>query len=241
MRISVGRSGLFWTFFEPFVQVSMFIVMRAAIMASRGQAASSIIDYTIFLASGFVAFNMFKAVLSSSTGAFTANKALFSYKQVKPVDTIVGRMMVELFLSSIIVCIFFAIGFFLRIDHFLPENTVMVFAGYLWLLLFSFGVGLLVAVGNTFFISIGKFISVISFLLLIGSAVFFPMASLPPAAQKVLLYNPLVHFMEMIHGYYIYGLDDRYVDYRYMLMWTVVPLFLGLWLYKRLEKRIISE
>jgi capsular polysaccharide transport system permease protein len=46
--------------------------------------------------------------------------------------------------------------------------------------------------------------------------------------------------MEMIHGFYITGLDDRFVDYHYMLYWTVIPLFIGLWLYVRLEKRIIS-
>jgi len=44
----------------------------------------------------------------------------------------------------------------------------------------------------------------------------------------------------MIHGYWIDALDDRFVDYRYMLLWTVTPLFVGLWLYQRLEKRIIS-
>ncbi len=78
-------------------------------------------------------------------------------------------------------------------------------------------------------------------LLLIGSAVFFPIISLPPAAQEILLYNPLVHFMEMIHGYYMVELDTHFVDYHYMLMWTIVPLFMAMWLYTKLQERIISE
>ncbi len=239
MRMSVGKAGLFWTFFEPFFQIFMFISLRMLIVSNTGQASN--FDFAVFMASGFIAFNMFRNILSGATGAFTANKALFSYKQVKPIDTIIGRVMVELFLTSIIVFIFLAIGFFLQKPNLFPENILMIFAGYLWLAVFSFAIGLVVAVGNTFFISIGKLIGIISFPLLILSAVFFPLISLPPAAQEILLYNPVLHFMEMIHGYYIYELDDRFVDYHYMLLWTVIPLFIGFWLYNMLEKRIISQ
>jgi capsular polysaccharide transport system permease protein len=241
MRFSKGKSGLFWTFFEPFLQTFILVSIRVAIIESRGGSANATnFDYAVFMASGFVAFNMFRHILSASSGAFTANRGLFSYKQVKPIDTIIARGLVEVFLTSIIVVIFLLIGFFFQYDNYLPENILMVALGYLWLFFFSLSVGLVIAVGNTFFISVGKFIGVISFGLLIFSAVFYPLISLPPAAQEILLYNPLVHFMEMIHGYWIDALDDRFVDYRYMLLWTVTPLFVGLWLYQRLEKRIIS-
>jgi len=236
-RISVGKTGLFWTFFEPFFLIFLFIAIR--VLAS-GSGTGRNYDFVVFMASGLIAFNMYKVILSSSTGAFSANKALFSYKQVKPIDTIIGRILVELFLTSIIVLIFLVIGFFFHFDI-VPENLLMVVFGYLWLLVFSFSISLLVAVGNTFYLSIGKFVSIFTMPLLIISAVFFPIESIPPAAQEILLYNPLAHFMEMIHGYYIYELDDKFVDYRYMLLWTITPLYMGMWLYRKLEKRIISE
>ncbi len=241
MRISVGKSGLFWTFFEPFLQIFIFVAIRVAIMNHTGKSMATHYNLAVFMASGFIAFNLFKHILNASKGAFQANRGLFAYKQVKPIDTIFSRVLVEMFLSSIIIVIFLAVGFITEQDNLLPENPLMLFAGYIWLVLFSLGVGLVVAVGNTFFVSVGKFIGIISFALLIFSAVFFPLISLPSAAQDALLYNPLVHFMEMIHGAYIVGLDDRFVDYRYILMWTVIPLFIGLWLYRRLEKRIISQ
>ena len=236
-KMSVGRLGLFWTFFEPFMQVSMFVLIRVIIVGGSG---GSNFDYTVFMASGFIAFNMFRNILSGSTGSFTANKGLFSYKQVKPIDTIIARVLVEVFITSIIILMFVFIGFFFQYE-FVPQNLLMVFFGYLWLMLFSFAVGLVVAVGSTFFVSIGKLVGIFSFGLMIFSAVFFPMISIPPEAQEILLYNPLVHFMEMIHGYYMYELDDRFVDYRYMALWTITPLFMGTWLYIKLEKRIISE
>ena len=240
MRIAVGKSGLFWTFFEPFFQTFIFIGIHVFIAQQAGHSITSY-NYSVFMASGFIAFNMFKNILNSATGAFKANRGLFIYKQVKPVDTIIARILVVVFLSVIIIGVFLVIGFFFHIDNLLPKNILMVIFAYVWLILFSFGIGLLVAIGNTFFVSIGKFIGMISFVLLIFSAIFFSVASLPPIAQQIILYNPLVHFMEMIHGYYVYGLNDYFVSYRYMLMWTVVPLFLGIWFYEKLEKRIVSE
>lgn len=236
MKISVGKAGLFWTFFEPFMQVTMFIFIRVQLMGRE----SANYDIYVFMASGFIAFNMFRQILGSSSGAFIANKGLFNYKQVKPIDAILARTLVTMFITSIIILLFLFIGFFFHYENMEPENLLMVVFGYLWLALFSFSVGLIVAIGNTFFVSIGKLVAITSFGLMIFSAVFFPLISVPPEAQEILLYNPLVHFMEMIHGYYIYELDDGFVDYRYMALWTISSLFIGTWLYIKLEKKIIS-
>ncbi len=242
MRFNSGRSGLFWTFFEPFIQLFVFIAIHVLITGHSGKAVHArSYDYTVFLASGFIAFNMFRHILNSTIGAFKANRGLFIYKQVKPIDTVIARVLLQLFLTSVIVLAFLFIGFFFQLANIFPKDVAMVLLGYLWLALFAFGVGLLVAVGNTFFMSIGKFVSIASFGLLILSAVFYPLSIVPNSIRNLLLYNPLVHFMEFIHGYYVYGLDTHFVDYRYMLIWTVTPPFLGLWLYLKLEKRIISE
>lgn len=79
------------------------------------------------------------------------------------------------------------------------------------------------------------------FPLLFASAVFYTVDSLPTYLREIILYNPLVHFMEMLHGNYFHVLDTRYVDYMYMTYWTVIPLFLGLYLYTKSEKNIIAS
>ncbi len=237
MRMSTGRSGLFWTFAEPFFQVAVFIGIRIAIVGHSGKTTPY--DFAVFMASGFIAFNLFKNILNSSTGAFLANKGLFVYKQVKPIDTIFSRALVELFLTAMIVLIFLIVGLYAR-RQIVPEDFLLVVAGYLWLAFFAVGLGVLVATANTFYMSVGKVVSISSFLLMIFSAVFFPIESLPPVAQEILLYNPVVHFMEMIHAAYLPHLSNRFVDYGYMLEWTLVPWAVGLWYYVRLERKIIS-
>jgi len=241
MRISSGKSGIIWTFLEPFLQIFIFIYIHVALREHTGGASASLYSYSVFMASGFIAFNLYRQIVSRSLGAFVANKGLFNYKQVKPISTIISRIFVEIFLTLCITIVFLFMGFIFDVDNYIPKNILMVCLSVLWLILFSFGIGLVVAIGNFFYMSVGKFIGVISFILLIFSAVFFPLASIPQVARDILLYNPLVHFMEMIHGFYLYGLDDKFVDYSYMLYWTLIPIVIGLWLYVKLEKRIISQ
>jgi ABC-type polysaccharide/polyol phosphate export permease len=54
------------------------------------------------------------------------------------------------------------------------------------------------------------------------------------------MYNPVANFMEIIHGSYFYTLDDTLVSYEYIFIWTLSLLYIGLWLYVKLEKRIIA-
>ena len=73
------------------------------------------------------------------------------------------------------------------------------------------------------------------------SGLFYTLDSLPQIARDILVYNPVINFMEMIHGNYFYSLNTDYVNYTYMLFWTLIPMFIGLWLYKNSEKKIIMS
>jgi len=235
MRFSVSKSGLFWTFFEPFFQVFVMVIIKVLLFGSSGGN----FDFAAFLALNFTAYGLFKNILTKSMGAFKANKALFVYKQVKPWDTILARILVEMFITGIIILCFVAIGLYFDFDIDV-KNLPMVALGFLALIFLAFSWGLVLAVGNTFYPSIGKTVTILMTFLMFGSAVFYTIEQLPFELQHMLLFNPLTHFMEMIHGYYFDVLDDRFVNYIYMILWTVIPLYLGLWFYRKLEERIVS-
>jgi len=235
MRFSVSKSGLFWTFFEPFFQVFVMVIIKMLLFGS----SEGNFDFAAFLALNFTAYNFFKNILTKSMGAFTANKALFIYKQVKPLDTIFARILVEMFITGVIIICFVVIGVYFDFDLNV-QNLPMVTLGFIFLVFFAFSWGVLLAVANTFYTSVAKTISILMTFLMFGSAVFYTIEQLPFEFQNMLLLNPLTHFMEMIHGYYFDVLDDKFVDYNYMILWTVIPLYLGLWFYRKLEERIVS-
>jgi len=235
MRFTTSKMGLFWTFFEPFFQIMVFVIIKSFLFGN----ASSNFDFAVFIALNFTAYNMFKNIVTKSIGSFTANKGLFIYKQVKPIDTIIARAMVETFITGIIILVFITIGYYFGFDMNI-QNLPMVTFGFLFLLLFTVSFSIFIAVANTFYPSVGRVIGLSMIFLMFGSALFYTVEMLPVEIQELLLYNPLVHFMEIIHGYYFHVLDDRFVDYQYILLWTLTLLYVGLWFYRRLEERIVS-
>jgi len=235
MRFSVSRIGLFWTFFQPFFQVLLFVLIKVFLFGR----SSENFDFAVFLALNFTAFNMFKNIINKSMGAFTANRGLFVYKQVKPIDTVIARSMVEVFITGIIILIFIMIGFYFQFDMHV-KNLGMLSLGFIWLIIFSFSLALCLAVANTFVNSVSKVVGFLMYALIFGSALFYTVDMLSPELQTIILYNPLTHFMEMIHGSYFYTLDIKHVDSVYMMFWTISLMFIGLWFYMKLEKKIVS-
>jgi len=201
--------------------------------------SKSPLDYSVFITIGFVAFNLFRHILDRSMTAFAGNKGLYAYKQVKPIDGLVARILVEILITMVIAAIFIAAGLYLDRDMNV-ENIGMVILGFLWLILFSFGLGLFISVIGIFFDSFLKVVKLLLSPLMFISAVFYSMQNMPQALQSLLYYNPLTHFIEMIHDNYFSVLNDGFIDYEYMAIWTIVPFYMALWLYRKLEKGIIS-
>ena len=234
-RFSTRKLGYFWAIFDAMLMVLVFAGLKAAI-AERSMPG---VDFPVFLASSFLAFFLWKNIVNKSMDAFSANSALFSYKQVKPFDTIVSRVLVEILVSTMATLVFIAIGLYFGFDI-AVEDFTMVMLAVVWLVLFGFGFGLLSAVLGSFYENFKKIINVLMTPLLFVSAIMYTVDSLPPVLRSIILYNPLVHFMEMIHGNYFVVLNTHYVDYEYMFYWTFLPLFFGLYFYTKTHKKIIA-
>jgi len=234
VRFSAGKLGYFWVIFEPLMQISIFVMVKVLLFGNN-----STLDYPVFITLGFIAFNLFRHLVDRSMSAFKANKGLYAYKQVKPIDTLIARLLVEILVTGIIVVVFVGAGFYLGADMNV-ENLGMLILGFIWLILFSVSFGLLIGILGLFFDSFQKVVKLVLSPLMFVSAIFYSMQDMPQALQEILYYNPLVHFMEMLHANYFYALNDNFVDYSYLLIWTIVPMYISLWLYQKLEKGIIS-
>jgi capsular polysaccharide transport system permease protein len=134
-RFTSGQGGLFWTFFQPFFMVVIFLLMHLFIRGSSADAESAKHE-AIFLTVGFVPFFLFRNLLNGSAGAIRANRNLFVYRHVKPIDTIMARVMVETFIYSIIIIIFIFAGLYFGVDI-VPKNLVMVNIPYISFQLFG--------------------------------------------------------------------------------------------------------
>ncbi len=234
-RFGSRRLGYFWALFDAMFLVLIFAGLKSVLSKHSMHG----IDYPVFISVSFLAFFLWKKIVSSSIGAFSANSALFAYKQVKPFDTIFTRVLLEIFVSIMATLVFIAIGLYFQFNLHV-QNFNMLILAILWLILFGFSIGLMSAVFSHYYETFGKMVKIILTPLLFISAIMYTVDSLPPIAREIILYNPLVHFMEMIHGYYFITLDTRYVDYEYIFYWTIIPLYIGLYFYVKGERGILS-
>jgi len=234
-QLKGNYSAFVWLLLEPLIMIVLFTAMHTVI---RGRTSSDY-DIVVFMGSGFVPFFLFRTILTTSLRVFKQNRALYHYAQIKPIDVFLANALFETSRYAMVTLVLLLLAWLIGVDI-VPENFDGFMVAVLWLILFGMSWGLLLGVLSLFYEVVAKFVSFLSFPLLILSAVFFPLSTLPPVAREWLLYNPLVHFMEWIHASYLASLDARYVDFSYMAEWTILPLFLALWLYKKSEWKYVA-
>jgi len=235
--VGVKKSGYFWLFFDVLFMIFVFIGIRSFL----GGLHISGLDDTVFLAINVSAFFFFRTTVQLCANAFGGpSKKLFDYKQIKPIDIVISKFLFNTYIRILAFFVLLFIGVYFDFDLSIKDFTMVMFA-VLWLAIFSFAMGLLSAIFGKFSDTYKKVVGYFMLPLLFTSAVFYTVDSMPVQIRELLLYNPLVHFMTMIHGNYFHVLDTKYVDYMYMTYWTIIPLFLGLYLYTKSEENIIAS
>lgn len=235
--VGVKKSGYFWLFFDVLFIVIVFAGLRGFL---RGLHIPGL-DAIVFLAINVSAFFYFRTTVQMLMSSFGGpSKKLFDYKQIKPIDIVISKFLFNTYIRILAVFILLFIGVYFDFDLSIKDFN-MVMLAVAWLAVFSFGIGLLSAVLGNFFEAYKKIVGFMMMPLLFTSAVFYTVDSLPAELRVYILYNPVVHFMEMLHGSYFHVLDTKYVDYMYMTYWTIIPLFLGLYLYTKTEENIIAS
>ena len=198
-------------------------------------------EFEIFLVNGILPFLMFKKIATQALGAVQANKGLFSYRPVKPIDTLLARGFLELFLSFAAYVFFTGILFWFGFSS--SVEAIPQLLGY-WLTFFIFALslGLVFLVVGSISPEINKFISTFFFILYLTSGVIYTIHIIPVEYQHYLLLNPIVHILELMRNAVAptYPLATG-VSLTYVFEWIIGALFLGLLLYKRFEQQMVRS
>lgn len=237
-RISADRVAWLWLLAEPIVHVALLVWVRTLI--GRVLIIPGV-DYIPWLVVGITMFIMFRNQMNRGMEAISANRGLFAYRQVQPVDTVIARCGLEGMLSTLvfilIVCLFSLAGYQL-----LPHHPLKVL--HIWFTVWAFGTGIAM-----FFSAVvtsvpeaGKFIRMLMFPLYFLSGVMIPVQYFPHDLQQYLLYNPMLHAIELMRT----GMFEAYrpvngVSVIYLHYWVWGSLFIGLLLQLRFRQRLLSQ
>lgn len=232
-RFGANQMGYLWAILEP----SMWIVMFALIYSAFGRLAPPGMSMIAFLTTGIVPFSLFRDTASRCLSAIEANKGLLFYPQVRPLDLVFARAVLEAATHLVVMALFLggvaAYEGVLRVADWLETLAGLALASGL-----GASLGLLCCGLSVFSPSVERlFPSLIRPLFWI-SAIFHPVESLPKAFRDVLLLNPLVHAVELTRDGWFPAYRLLHVEPWYPAGWILVMLFFGLSLERIARRRL---
>ena len=235
-RLATGRIAWLWLLAEPILHISMMLFMFTVIRMRVVEGMTT----EAWLIIGLVFFLMFKRVSTQVQNGLGANRALFTYRQVKPIDALLVRAALESFLACLIAIIFWLGSLFFNIPLY-PADPLIVIVVFFGMGLMGLGYGLITSVAVELIPKMSTVLGIFSTALYLTSGVIFPISNIPQPYREWLLINPLLHGTEaarvgMSHFYHgMYG-----VNVSYLYNCAIVAIFLGLALHRRFETKLTS-
>ena len=234
-RVTAARFAWFWMLIEPLVHVTLLVLVRELLGRVRLITNAEFIPWLLV---GITTFLLFREGMTRSIGAIDANKGLFSYRQIKPVDPVLVRSVLEGLLKSLVFIILLGGASLLGYDI-LPFDPLG--AIFIWLSVWLLGasVGFVVSVVGALVEEIGRVIKMLMFPLYFLSGVMFPLQVFPHSIQQYLLYNPVAHGLESIRLRFFEGyhtIDG--ISFLYLYYWIFAAAALGLALHVKFASRL---
>lgn len=234
-RFGGYRLGYFWAPLEVMLQVVVLLIIFGAVM----QRALPGMDYSLFLIAGIVPFFMFQRNATRALRAVEANQGLLMYRSIRHIDIIIARCLLELIIYFFsfwlligIMWLFFGITFDVNQLH-------LILFGFGGLFLLSFGLALIMMIVGHYGGEIGKIIDVSFTVLYLTSGIIYSIHIVPEPYLSYLLYNPIIHAVELIRHALSSNYPAQHIDISYFIQWTLAVNFVGLLLYKAFEKDLI--
>jgi capsular polysaccharide transport system permease protein len=235
-RTTANRFAWFWMIAEPVAYIVIMIAIRTVLFNKSKTIFGA--EFVPWMIVGLFGFFLFRENMMRSIGAIDANKGLFAYRQVKPIDPVIVRCYLEGLLKTFVFSLFLLVSIFLEF-HLIPSNALQ--AVFYWLMLWFLGlaVGLVLSAISALVPEVGRIIRMISLPLMLVSGVILPLNFLSYEAQSYMLWNPVVHGIELLRmSFFPLYQSINGVSFSYLLMWILCSMSLGLLLHLRYIQKL---
>lgn len=230
------RMAWFWMIFEPAAMILIMVFIRTVVMDKIRHIDGA--DFIPWLITGLFGFYIIRESLMRSIGAINATSSLFSYRQVKPIDPVLIRCYVEGMIKTFIFLIFIIVGTFLGVNL-IPGEPLGALFYWLFLWLLGTSLGLISSAASGLIPELGKIIRLISLPLMLISGVIFPLNFLPHHFLEYLMWNPVVHGLELLRSSFFSSYRPiPNTSFIYLSYWILGCFAFGLALHLRFEQRL---
>lgn len=225
--------GFLWLFVEPLLMTLMISLLWGFIRADK----FSTLNIIAFMITGYPIAMMWRNASNRAIGAISGNLSLLYHCNVRVLDTIFARVLLEVSGATIaqilITTLFVFIGW---IE--VPQDILYMIIAWVLMALFAFGLGLIICSIAYKFEMFGKLWGTLSFVMLLLSGAFFFVHSLPQQIREYAQWVPMISGTEMFrHGYFGDGIQT-YEHIGFLVVCDLAMILVGLLMVRNFSKGI---
>jgi capsular polysaccharide transport system permease protein len=239
-RFGKSKTGYIWTVLEPMCLIAFHSAYILVNSSARGNYFIAGVPVVLFFMTAIIPYFLFRNIFAYVGTSVEANRQLFSYRQVKPIDAMIARTLLEciiyVFVYIFLISLARLAGYPMTI--FDPLGLIGI---YSLLILMSFGVGIILCVLNHLYHDTMKVYHVLIYVMYFISGTYFTLESIPKKYWPLIIWNPMLHFAELGRA----RIFEQFTSHAngslfYVLSFTGIVWFFAAFLYRLYWKEMIS-
>ena len=236
MGTRYGRSpgGYIWAVLEPMSMIAILSLGFALIARSPPLGTS----FILFFGAGFAPFSLYQGISNTVARSLNFSRALLMYPIVSWADAVAARFLLNALTGIMVMYLLLSVIILSLEDPILIDLQPVVESSAL-AILFSLGIGTLNCALIGLIAVWDKVWAIINRPLFLVSGVIFLYEDMPPLAQDILWYNPLVHIVGLMRSGFYPTYEAPYFSAAYVASVSLLSLFMGVVLLRRYHRIIL--
>ena len=225
--------GILWSFFNPLLIMLVFTAIFSMLFGR------SIANFPVYFLSGRVIYDFYSAATKGAMNSIRRNGNLLKKIYIPKYMFSVSAICYEFinFLISFVILF----GVMLITGATFHITALFAIVPIFMLFVLIFGVGLILAVCNTYFSDIGYLYNVFLLVLMYASALFYPMEIVPAKVQIIFSLNPVYVAVSCFRECVVYGAIPNITSLGYLATFSVTTFLIGAILFSIYEKKLALE
>lgn len=231
------RAAWFWLLLEPLAHIAIMSLIFAVI---RHRTVGNM-ETMLWIVLGMLGFFTFRRTAVQASKAVESNRALFAFRQVTPVDTVIVRAGLELMMMCILaIIVFFALA---MMDYDVtPYDAIEAIVAALGLWTFGLALAFVLSSLSEIAPDLRQIVDVMMMPLYFISGVIIPMNVIPEPYRGYLMWNPIANGLEALReafSPYYHAAPQTSLSYLYFI--TLAVTVLGLIAHRHYRTMMVAK
>lgn len=225
--------GIIWSFINPLCIMLIFTAIFSVLFRFQ------IKNFPVYFLTGRIIYDFFIAATNGAMRSIRGNASILKKIYVPRYMFAIGSISYEFINFLISLVILFGVMWLTGAEF----HIAIVFSimPLILLILMIVGVGLILAIFNTYFSDVGHLYSIFTLLLMYASALFYPMEIVPANIQMIFTLNPLYIAITCFRDTIMYGIFPDISSLLYLAIFSIMIFAVGFLLFRIYEKKLTLE